>query len=413
MKLRTLVCLGLIVFAVSFASAQQSPSLPGSLVDWTQFNFDSARDGYNPFETVLNPSNVANVSMKWSYVPTEGPVQGQPAIANGMVYVVAGSTTSGHGAVYAINAQTGAFIWKFMPGLLLGAPALANGLVYVNNGGVTALDANTGAVVWQASDSGGISVTVANNVVYADSFESPGVDALNGSTGKFIWRHALNAYLTSPPAVANGAVYAVAKDGGVYALDVNTGVTLWSRQLGISPTPQATIYSTTGGLSVGNGVVYVEAADAKSRPPRNYNVWALDANTGATIWKSGSIGNVSGFGTTPAVANGTVYVGSSGYVNAFNASTGAPIWQYQPDAGDVGSPVVANGVVYVGWWKLAGFGTGYYTNAALDATTGNVLWNWTDFQGEEDVAATPAVVNGVIYGARIPSGGTGAFSLPN
>ena len=239
------------------------------------------------------------------------------------------------------------------------------------------------------------------------------MDALNASTGTLIWRHELSAYLTSSPAVANGVVYASAQDGGVYALNASTGDLIWSRQLGISPTPQATPYSNYGGLSVTNGVVYVQAANPASRPPRPSNVWALNASTGVTIWKSSSLGPLSAFGPTPAVANGIVYAGSSGHVNAFDATTGAPIWQYQPDADAVGSPILANGVLYVGWWKLAGFGTGNYTNAALDATTGNLLWSQTDFQGEEDVAATPAVVNGVIYGARIPSGGTGAFSLPN
>jgi outer membrane protein assembly factor BamB len=53
--------------------------------------------------------------------------------------------------------------------------------------------------------------------------------------------------------------------------------------------------------------------------------------------------------SSPAVANGVVYVGSvDGNVYALNASTGAKLWSF--NAGDVvaSSPAVANGVVYIG-----------------------------------------------------------------
>jgi len=228
-----------------------------------------------------------------------------------------------------------------------------------------------------------------------------------------MWHYPLGGFMNGAPTVANGILYISAQSGAVYALNAGTGAVLWIRQLGISPTPAPTPYGSYGGLSVANGVVYVEAANPKPHPPLNYNVWALDANTGATIWKSQSIGVVSRFGTTPAVANGMVYVGAGGSVQGLNAGTGAAVWQYQPNGGTVGSPIVANGVVYAGSWGGGGEGTGYYTMTALNAATGTLLWNNTEFQGEEDVIATPAVVNGTIFGTAIPNGGFGAFSLPN
>ena len=418
MKLKTLLYLSLTTLLATFASAQQSPSLhdlfrSSSLVDWAQFNFDPAHDGYNPFESILNSANVGNVTLKWSYMPSEGPVQGQPAIVNGVAYFVAGSDEPERGAVYALNADTGAFIWKYVPGLLFGPPAVANGMVYVSTNYVYALDANTGALVWQNLRAGGISTTVAGNIVYAQDVEFTAVDALDASTGTMLWQHVLSTFPNRSPAVANGVVYVSAQDGSVYALNTSTGDAIWTRQLGISPTPQATPYNTTGGLSVANGVVYVEAADPKSRPPRTYNVWALDANTGATIWKSPPVGTLGlGDTTTPAVANGLVYVGAGGGVSALNAGTGALIWQYGL-LDTAGSPIVANGVVYAGSWKLAGEGTGHVTTTALDAGSGAFLWNNTVFQTTADVITTPAVVNGMIYGTAVTSGGFGAFGLPN
>ncbi len=54
--------------------------------------------------------------------------------------------------------------------------------------------------------------------------------------------------------------------------------------------------------------------------------------------------------SSPAVANGVVYVGNTGhFVLALKASTGAKLWSYRT-VGDwvVSSPAVPNGIVYVG-----------------------------------------------------------------
>jgi glucose dehydrogenase len=35
--------------------------------DWLKFHFDLQNSGFNPYENVLNPANVSNLSVKWSY----------------------------------------------------------------------------------------------------------------------------------------------------------------------------------------------------------------------------------------------------------------------------------------------------------------------------------------------------------
>jgi outer membrane protein assembly factor BamB len=53
--------------------------------------------------------------------------------------------------------------------------------------------------------------------------------------------------------------------------------------------------------------------------------------------------------SSPAVANGAVYVGSIDYnVYALNAKTGAVLWSYTTGANVDSSPAAANGVVYIG-----------------------------------------------------------------
>ena len=79
---------------------------------------------------------------------------------------------------------------------------------------------------------------------------------------------------------------------------------------------------------------------------RDGNVYALNAKTGAKLW---SYATGYGVESSPAVANGVVYVGSyDGNVYALNAKTGALLWSYTTGNGVRSSPAVANGVVYVG-----------------------------------------------------------------
>jgi len=96
---------------------------------------------------------------------------------------------------------------------------------------------------------------------------------------------------------------------------------------------------------VANGVVYFGSYDG--------SVYALNATTGTKLW-SFTIGHY--VYSSPAVANGVVYVGDgnySGNLYALNASTGAVLWSYT--FGGIASPVVVNGALYVGsyYWVAA------------------------------------------------------------
>jgi len=91
--------------------------------------------------------------------------------------------------------------------------------------------------------------------------------------------------------------------------------------------------------------------------------------------------------SSPAVANGVVYVGSDdGNVYALNANTGTKLWNYWTGNSVLSSPAISNGVVYVG---------SYDNNTyALNATTGAKLWNYTTGWY---VDSSPAVSDGVVY----------------
>src|ERR1700690_174322 len=74
--------------------------------------------------------------------------------------------------------------------------------------------------------------------------------------------------------------------------------------------------------------------------------------------------------SSPAVANGVVYVGSDDdNVYALNASTGHKLWSYTTGGPVQSSPAVANGVVYVGSTDRNVY--------ALDAKAAAPLWRHT------------------------------------
>lgn len=138
---------------------------------------------------------------------------------------------------------------------------------------------------------------------------------------------------------------------------------------------------TTGDIvhsspAVANGTLYIGSWDN--------NVYALDPETGAKEWAFTTGGDVGG---SPAVWNGTVYVGSQdGAVYALDADTGTKIWKYS--TGDLvdSDPAIRNGTVYVG-----SHDDNLY---ALDAATGTKKWNFTT---SANVDSAPLVWNGTAY----------------
>ena len=115
-------------------------------------------------------------------------------------------------------------------------------------------------------------------------------------------------------------------------------------------------------------------------------------NGSASSHASGSPGSLrwtyttGGSAASPAVAGGTVYVGSDdGKVYALNAATEQVRWTYTTGS-SVSSPAVAGGTVYIGSWDHKVY--------ALNAATGQVRWTYTT---GGYVASSPAVAGGTVY----------------
>ena len=116
------------------------------------------------------------------------------------------------------------------------------------------------------------------------------------------WTYPTGA-VASGPAVEGGTVYIGGLNGIVYALDAATGHFRWADTIADGNAP-------VSDLAVAGGTVCIASLD--------YNVYALDAATGNIRWTYTTAGPVPASG--PAVANGTVYVGSYDNVYALSAA---------------------------------------------------------------------------------------------
>jgi outer membrane protein assembly factor BamB len=288
--------------------------------DWPMFGYDLGHSRSSP-DPALTTGNVRTLTTKWTGT-TAGPVQSSPAVVNGVVYV-----GSAGGSMHAFNATTGASLWTAgSSSPVNSSPAVVDGVVYVgaNNDRVYAFDATSGATLWSALTGGEVfsSPAVANGTVFVGSSDGH-LYAFDATTGARVWSATTRGFVESSPAVVDGTVYVGSGDGNLYAFDA-AGVTNCSETLKTcSPLWSASTGGEVLSPAVVDGIAYVGST--------NGNVFAFDAKTGETLW------------TSTATASG-------------GPSSPAMLWTATTAMYVLSSPAVANGMVYVGSDKVYAFG---------------------------------------------------------
>lgn len=211
-----------------------------SRLDWPMYGRDLHHTFSNPY-SLIKPANVASLKPVWDFA-TGDVVSASPAVVNGVLY--AGSWD---GYFYALNAATGALIWRFQVdcqnsivpippqclapgetspprfftdgGLITSSAAVAGGHVFFAGGKtVYSLNARDGSLRWKtpicgnpdapdcAADTRDPSqvfsspailddkLFVGHSVDGADGYRG-GIEALDLRTGKILWRFEVDPIL--------------------------------------------------------------------------------------------------------------------------------------------------------------------------------------------------------------------------
>lgn len=275
---------------------------------------------------------VADGQFLWR-VPVRGRVYGTAAYVDGLL--VFGDD---QGVVRALRPD-GAEVWRFVAGYpVVTSPLATQGRVYVAvaDQNLFCLEAATGRPLWQYGRKlphrnalwRGVGLAADDSRVFA-GFADGGVVALDAELGTVLWRAEVSSGglfgdVVAGPTVANGRVYVGAFRGPAVCLDAATGKDLWRREVALG-----------SGFAVGDGRVYAGTADGSSL--------ALSADDGAILWETPLHG---GAVATPVLAANALLVGTAkDSLVALDPASGTLLGRYTPASGLRSPPLVLGGEV--------------------------------------------------------------------
>lgn len=289
--------------------------------------------------------------------------------------------------------------WTFETGdSIWGSPAVTDGSLFIGStdGTLYALDAETGDDLWSFHTGRWIEGTPActEETVFVGSFDRH-VYALDSETGDIIWEVETPALVRSSPAVVDGTVYVgvgcqslacaqfaedLPESGWVYAIDAESGDIDWTVEIG---------EEVLSSPAVANGTVYIGASDD--------TLYAIDTGTAEIDWTFDAAADIW---STPAVAFGSVYFADwSATVYGVEADSGDEEWSYDTGGSYVtSSPAVNEESVFIGHTPATYPDEEQFENAgifALDRETGQEEWAFETVS--EEIGSSPVVTEDMVY----------------
>ncbi|WP_135830297.1 outer membrane protein assembly factor BamB family protein [Halorussus halobius] len=319
---------------------------------WPQFGFDAANTAHNP--DAAGPAEEPSAS--WVHVGGSYYRNSTQPIVGDAVYA-----NTAYDGLYALDPTDGGVRWHdSADGYAPLTPALADdalalpyrvGLRAVAaDGGLRAFGRTVGYGRWLTDlDYPESSPTVADDALVVgigisghSSGDGGRVVAVEREDGTVRWEFPVETSVWAAPAVADGVVYAAARDddqrdpgtqGTVHAIDLGDGAEVWSRRLG-----ESARYNPVDAPVVGDGLVYV--------PTGTGPLVALAADSGEEVWR---LAPPDGVQASPALADGVLYVAClDGRLRAVDAETGQSEWTAASEAFSGGPTVGERGVYAVG-----------------------------------------------------------------
>lgn len=226
-------------------------------------------------------------------------------------------------------------------------------------------------LAWKAPYGGRSAPIVMGNRVFLQNTAGKGeleqerVMCFNADTGKLLWEHRFNIYLSDVPPhrvgwaspvgdPLTGNIYVFGSGGILLGLN-NEGKVLWQRSLGedfglLTTHGGRTVSPTVDGdLVIVSGVTFQWGQHGRGA----HRFMAFDKKTGETVWISAPGGRP--YDTTyapPIIAdvNGTrllIQGASDGVVHAIKPQTGEPVWKYEISKRGLNTGVVVHGTTAI------------------------------------------------------------------
>jgi polyvinyl alcohol dehydrogenase (cytochrome) len=343
-------------------------------------------------------------------------ITGSPVVFEGVIYVGVSSIEEGlassaayacctfRGSVVALDAKTGAILWKTydMPDNGGRADQYSGGAIWQP----PAIDPNRGTLFIGTGNNYNVPASVAacQNTTSKKSCAAPDdfydtALALDLKTGRVKWAHRLEGFDTwtlacfqpagtnpncpvpnSPdfdlggagPNLIGNIVGFGQKSGIFWALDPDNGKILWVTPVG----PGGNLGGVEWGTATDGERIYVAIANSLNLPYNlvpsgqriTWGAWsALDVKTGRILWQTADPTAGSLDRGSVSVANGVMYTGSnSGQMYALDARTGKILWNFASGGTVIDGPSIVGGTVY--------WGSGY---AVLEGTGNNKVYAFT------------------------------------
>ena len=212
--------------------------------------------------------DAATGNKQWEF-QAEDKIWATPAVDGDTLYI--GSFDK---KLYALDATDGSKKWEFKTeGGIASTPLIDDNTVYIGSLDryFYAVDATDGSLRWRTKFEAGnwfwAKPIVYNNVIYAGCLDHK-LYAIDTKTGGKINEFDLRSPLSSSPVLVNSSIIIVSEEGKVYSLDTS------SNQIRQLADLEEKVYAS---LSTSDGVVYVHTQ-------KEDTLYALNAQTGVTLW---------------------------------------------------------------------------------------------------------------------------------
>lgn len=265
--------------------------------------------------------------------------------------------------LYAIDAENGAYIWRYTTGGKLNSSPCAKEIhgrpmVFIGSGDRTvyAIDGKTGKKIWsyetQAWDftasNGNPSSPIIEEIDGKDilficfwnnnfnpfkNIQKGEVFSFNALTGELVWRTPLTSQPLNSPAVTyinnRPILFITSYDGNLYSVDAKTGKKIWN-------------FTSDDAIHSSPAIIKVNEKDYVVFGTRFGNIYALDAVTGVIFWKF-KTGHAVDSTCAFLEDSHTVFAGSHDRnLYAIDASDGKKIWSFQTDNFITSSPALGS-----------------------------------------------------------------------